>query len=246
MQDHYLFDGTVHSNVAYGLNVRGARRYEIRTRVEKALATAALAGFEQRRADTLSGGESKRAAIARALVLRPEVLLLDEPTANIDRRNTELIEETVGRLKEEGLTVVMTTHDFSQAYKLGDNMISLVAGKLVDVSPENVFPCTISGRQARVAPDVVVNVSSTKEGPAHIAIDPEDVILSLTELSSSARNCLAGTIKRVSMEDALVKVYIDVGTELTSLITGDSLEKLKLKPGMRIYATFKAAAVHVL
>ena len=246
MQDHYLFEGSVFSNIAYGLRIRGVKDPGLRRSIDTALEITALQGFGPRRAGTLSGGESKRVAIARALVLKPEVLLLDEPTANIDRRNTELIEDTVQQLKSEGLTVVMTTHDFSQAYKLGDSMVSLVSGKVVDVSPENIFPCMISGNEATIAPGVALAVQCERSGPAHVAIDPRGVILSLSELNSSARNCLAGKVVRISVEDSLVKVYVDVGTEIVSIITEDSLESLKLRPGTSVYAVFKTVSVRVL
>jgi tungstate transport system ATP-binding protein len=246
MQDHYLFDGSVSSNIAYGLRIRGTKGPKARRLIERALDTAALPEFGLRRADTLSGGESKRVAIARALVLKPDVLLLDEPTANIDKRNTHLIEDTIQRLKSEGLTVVMTTHDFDQAFKLGDTMVSLVAGKVADVSPENIFPCTLSNNRAAIAPGVVVTVQSGRTGPAHVAIDPSDMILSLSELDSSARNCLSGRVVRISVEDTIVKVYVDVGIEIVAVITEDSLRDLELRPGASVYATFKVTSVRVL
>ncbi|MFQ5905815.1 MAG: ABC transporter ATP-binding protein [bacterium] len=246
MQDHYLFDGSVSSNVSYGLRVRRMGAPLIEQSVKSALEAVGLAGFEQRRGNTLSGGESKRVAIARAVALSPEVLLLDEPTANIDKRNSEMIEEIIVRLKSEGITIIMTTHDFSQACRLSDNMISLVTGRIVDASPENIFPCNISHQTATLSSGLTIHVATSKSGRAHIAIDPDDILLSLGELKSSARNSIQGIIRRILIEDSLVKVYVDVGTEFASVITRDSLEKLALSPGVGVYLTFKANSVRVL
>ncbi|TET81825.1 ATP-binding cassette domain-containing protein [candidate division TA06 bacterium] len=246
IQDHYLFDGSVGMNVSYGLRARRHDPSFIKRSVSSALDEVGLGGFEHRRTDTLSGGESKRVAIARSVVLEPEVLLLDEPTANIDKISSEMIEQIALRLKSEGMTVIMSTHDFHQAYRLSDNMVSLVAGKMVDVSPENVFPCSILNNVATLKCGINISVATLKEGKGHIAIDPQDVLLSLEELESSARNCIPGTIKRISLEDSLVNVYLDIGTELVSSITRGSLEELRLSPGLKVYATFKATSVRVL
>jgi len=246
MQDHYLFDGSVSSNVSYGLRVRRTRAPHVEKSVRSALEAVGLAGFENRRTDTLSGGEGKRVAIARAVVLNPEVLLLDEPTANIDRRNSEVIEKIIIRLKSEGITIIMTTLDFAQAYRLSDNMISLVSGRLAEVSPENIFPCQISDQIAALSPRLSIYVPTSRSGRAHIAVDPEDIIISMQELESSARNCMEGIVRRISIEDSLVKVYVDVGVELVSVITRNSLERLGLSPGVRVHLTFKASSVRVL
>ena len=88
-QSPYLFEGTVYDNVAFGLKARGIQGEAQRRRVDKALDTAGLPGFRDRKARELSGGEAQRVAMARALVLEPEVLLLDEPLANIDRETPD-------------------------------------------------------------------------------------------------------------------------------------------------------------
>ncbi len=246
MQDHYLFAGTVSYNIAYGLRVRRSPRPALDEATRVSLEAVGLVGFEKRKAQTLSGGESKRVAIARAIALRPEVLLLDEPTANIDKRSSELIEQVIVGFKNEGRTVVMTTHDFSQAYRLGDSMLSLFAGKATDVSPENIFPCDIRDGIAALGPQTKVRVQTELSGKAHIAIDPKDIIISTEKLKSSARNSLRGTVKRISIEDELVKVYVDAGVELVSVITSDSLRELSLVPRSPVYLTFKATSVRIL
>ena len=110
-QSPYLFGGTVSRNVAYGLKARGIAGDAVLRAVDRALETVALEGFRDRDARELSGGEAQRVAMARALALDPEVLLLDEPLANIDRETAGLLEAVIASLPSRGTTVVMTTHD---------------------------------------------------------------------------------------------------------------------------------------
>ncbi len=110
-QSPYLFDGTVFSNVAYGLKVRGVAAGMHRERTGKALEMVGLEGFENRKARALSGGEMQRVALARALVLAPRVLLLDEPLANVDRASAGVIREVIAGLPARGTTVILATHD---------------------------------------------------------------------------------------------------------------------------------------
>jgi tungstate transport system ATP-binding protein len=130
-QSPYLFEGTVHSNVAYGLKARGIPGEERRRAVETALAIVGLQGFGDRRARELSGGETQRVAMARALALAPEVLLLDEPLANIDRETTGLLETVIASLPAQGTTVVMTTHNPDHPGRLNGETIFLEGGRVV-------------------------------------------------------------------------------------------------------------------
>ncbi|MCM2359308.1 MAG: ATP-binding cassette domain-containing protein [Geobacteraceae bacterium] len=139
-QAPYLFNGSVAGNVAFGLRMRGIRGEEQHRRVEEALDLVGLAGFGQRRARELSGGEAQRVAMARALVLRPRVLLLDEPLANVDRQTSDLLEKLVVALPGQGTTVIMTTHDPEHPDRLGGELIHLVAGELAGPAPAAASP----------------------------------------------------------------------------------------------------------
>jgi tungstate transport system ATP-binding protein len=130
-QSPYLFGGTVYANVAFGLKIRGIRGEKQQRIVEKALTVVGLPGFGERNARELSGGEAQRVAMARALALKPEVLLLDEPLANIDRETTGLLESVIATLPAQGTTVVMTTHDPQLPGRLNGETIYLEGGKLV-------------------------------------------------------------------------------------------------------------------
>lgn len=124
----YLFAGSVFENIAYGLTVRGINGAEQRQRVDEALALTNLAGFERRNALQLSGGEIRRVAMARALALKPQVLLLDEPLANVDHETAQLLESLIISLPRQGVCTIMTTHEPNHADRLGGRTIHLVAG----------------------------------------------------------------------------------------------------------------------
>jgi len=130
-QSPYLFGGSVHDNVAFGLKVRGIPGEERRRIVDRALDGAGLQGFRDRKARELSGGEAQRVAMARALALEPEVLLLDEPLANIDRETAGLLESVIASLPARGTTVVMTTHDPDHPGRLNGESIHLEGGRHV-------------------------------------------------------------------------------------------------------------------
>jgi tungstate transport system ATP-binding protein len=128
-QSPYLFAGTVATNIAFGLKARGIERRELRPRVAESLARVGLTGFEERRIGQLSGGEAQRVALARALALQPEVLLLDEPLANVDKETARIIEPLLAGLPASGTTVVMSTHDPRLGEGLGSQAIHLRDGK---------------------------------------------------------------------------------------------------------------------
>jgi tungstate transport system ATP-binding protein len=130
-QSPYLLTGTVYDNLAFGLKLRGIRGKEQQKRIGSTLEMVGLSGFERRKTDKLSGGEVQRVALARALVLEPEVLLLDEPTANIDSKGLQAFEELIGGLPGYGVTVVFSTHDLTQPERLGGEMISIENGRLL-------------------------------------------------------------------------------------------------------------------
>ncbi len=133
-----LLNTSVAANVAFGLNVRGRRDAD--DEIHAALEQVGLADKARQLARTLSGGEAQRVALARAMVLRPRVLLLDEPTANLDPYNVGLIEDIVIKLNETTkATLVVVTHNVFQARRLAHRVGLLLDGQLVEVSNVNTF-----------------------------------------------------------------------------------------------------------
>jgi tungstate transport system ATP-binding protein len=133
-----LLNRTIESNVKFGLELRGIRN--AKERVHAALAEVGLDHLAHQKAHTLSGGEAQRVALARAIVLQPEVLLLDEPTANLDPYNVGLIEKIVLHLNQtHNTTLVLVTHNVFQAKRLAQQVALLLDGKVVEVSDTDTF-----------------------------------------------------------------------------------------------------------
>lgn len=129
-QSPYLFHETVFSNVAFGLAARGIDGPEQRRLVSKALETVGLEGFAHRQARALSGGEAQRVAMARAIALRPRVLLLDEPFANVDRETAWVLRDVILVLAACGTTVVTATHEMIPPCEAGVRIVRLAGGRL--------------------------------------------------------------------------------------------------------------------
>lgn len=141
LQKPTLFNTTVYENVACPLKLRKLPKREIHKRVNEVLGLVGMSEKAGQRALTLSGGEAQRIAIARALVTKPEVLLLDEPTANLDPANVEMIEKLISYARNNnGTTVVIVTHNMFQARRLGENITFILNGTVVETgSSEKIF-----------------------------------------------------------------------------------------------------------
>jgi tungstate transport system ATP-binding protein len=132
-QNPYLFDTNVEGNVAYGLKMRNISKSQMRVTVSGCLARVGLSGFEKRSARELSGGEIQRVAIARALAICPQVLLLDEPTANVDMQTLSILEPLLKELNACSETsIIMATHDIDQADRLAHKVFTLQYGRIVN------------------------------------------------------------------------------------------------------------------
>jgi tungstate transport system ATP-binding protein len=130
-QSPYLFHRPVRYNLAYGLKVRGIHGDEQHRRIHEALDLVGLPGFARRNARELSGGEQQRVAIARALVLQPKVMLMDEPTSNMDKKSIETFDALIPTLKEKNITIIQATHMPDQPGRLGSEVIAMVHGRVV-------------------------------------------------------------------------------------------------------------------
>ncbi len=127
------------ANVAYGLKLAGATSRECEMRARDVLDAVGLADVAERPARVLSGGEQQRLALARAWALGPEVLFLDEPTANLDPGAARDVETLIGQIRAGGTKIVMTTHNLGQARRLGDEILFLNQGRLVERTPVGQF-----------------------------------------------------------------------------------------------------------
>ena len=152
-QEASLFDASVARNVEYGLRIRRSWRDRLRDElrsivrsngradaVEEALDVVGLADVPDQHAGSLSGGEAQRVSFARALAYDPDVLLLDEPTSDLDPRNTAVIEDAIGEARDRGIGVVVATHDMHQAERVADRVAVLLDDDIAELGPtETIF-----------------------------------------------------------------------------------------------------------
>jgi len=147
-QEPSLFNAPVRRNVAYGIRVRKPWSERLRLgvgglvgneplaeSVQTALESVGLAHKAGQNALTLSGGEAQRVAFARALAVDPEIVLLDEPTSNLDPRNTAVLEDAIRRASDRGVTCVLATHDMNQAERVSDHVAFIFDGEVVETGP---------------------------------------------------------------------------------------------------------------
>ena len=246
-QKPFLFKTTVYNNVAYGLKIRGEANENVKEKINKSLEMVGLPGFEKRDSHQLSGGEAQRVVIARALALEPDILFLDEPTANIDMRHIDVIERIIKKINHKTkTTVIFTTHDLSQAYRLADRIISLLDGKLVSHVPENIFRGKIIHEDKKqwfnIMENIRFSIVTEKRGMAYIYIDPGDIIVSCQKFYSSARNSFNGKIIKISQQNNLIRLVVDIGIDLVCNITYDSFQEMGINIGSKVCLTFKASS----
>ena len=133
-----LLNRSVQANVAFGLQLRGERHYQ--ARVQAVMTQLGLADLAKQNTRTLSGGEAQRVSLARAMVLDTEVLLLDEPTANLDPYNVNLMENAIRTMNQEQLkTIILVTHNVFQAHRLAQRTALLLEGRLIEMAQTKDF-----------------------------------------------------------------------------------------------------------
>ena len=265
-----LFSTNVHNNVAFGLKMRKLPKNLIKEEVQNALNLVKLEGFEKRSAKKLSGGEQQRVALARALVLKTKLILLDEPTANLDPKNALIVEEVIATVNRElKTTIVMATHNMFQAKTLPHRIALINDGKITEVGApaeifgklsknlasfaavDNTFTGTAKATTAGttlvdIGNGVQIEVTVQRQGEASVFISPQDIILSKSAVESSARNVFKGRITEISDLGSLVKLKVDVGKSFTVQITKRSFSEMELNLNAEVYIAFKASSVQVL
>jgi tungstate transport system ATP-binding protein len=219
-----LFTGPVWKNVEYGMKVRGVPANQRHPRVIEMLDLVGMQDFYHADAHSLSGGETKRIALARALALRPEVLLCDEPGANVDKENQEIILGILGTINEtEQTSVIFSTHYLSQGRSLADHTLMLEHGTLADIIHENIYRaliierengrvrCQVAGRQLLSLPEAIVPPGQTA---FKLQIDPEDIHISTEKEASPTTNIVTGHVININQDRGRVRIGLSLGLKL--------------------------------
>ena len=264
-QDHLLFPHlSVTENVAFGLRTRGARRAAARTAAVSWLDRVGLAGLGDRRPGELSGGQAQRAALARALVGEPRLLLLDEPLSALDARTRLTVRaELRQHLAAFGGSTVLVTHDPVDAMALADRVVVVEDGRVVQAgTPAEVarrprtdyvarlvglvlLPGVGAGTAVSLDGGGSVSVAEPAEGPVFVAVRPESVALYLSRPEGSPRNVWPASVVAATPHGSVVRCDLAGEVPLTADVTATSFAELGLAPGVPVWATVKASDVAV-
>ena len=254
-QSYALFPHmTVARNIAFGLEMRKIPKAEIASRVKEAIALVHLAGKEEHRPSQLSGGQQQRVALARALVIRPSILLLDEPLSNLDAKlRDEMRNEIRDIQKRLGITAIFVTHDQVEALTMCDKVVVMNQGRLEQVGmpvdlyekPATSFVASFVGRTNRLAAtarDGVValgdlNLAAPRglSGPVEVMIRPHRITLAPDAATSGAGDLrLQGTIARAIFAGDILQYDVDVAGQLFSVELATRGGEIVLEPGRAV------------
>jgi len=244
-QQPYPLAGTVEDNLALALTLQGIKHQQ-RPLIDRALQLTHTQHLAKQKANTLSGGELRRMAIARAIVYEPEVLLLDEPFSHLDTTSANELENVIETLKSSGkITIIFSTHNQLQGLSLATRTLSLVNGRLSKTPLLNLFNGNIDKGRFNTN-TLTIEVTQSIDNAKHIAIHPNDIVLSLTPFSNtSMRNQFSGEVVLIAAEQTTVRVEIDCGERFQTIISRESHNHLNIQLGDSVWLGFKASAVEL-
>lgn len=272
-QKPYFWRETVAYNVGLGLKLRGVSRADSHRRVVDVCRQLRIDELLSQPVTSLSGGQTQRVSLARALVLEPEILFLDEPTANLDADSRADLRDDLERVvRERAASVFMITHDRNEALYLADRVGVLRDGRLVQIgtptdiyeNPADPYTARLTGAEfsifgrvlERAERTLTVDVAGTElralgsadpGDTVKIAYRPEDLVLGPPDVTGpdlSIRNLVYATIRDRRDLGGLVRLRLDGPAPLVALVTAEAAEQLDLVPGKRTSVRIKATALH--
>lgn len=272
-QDFAVFPHlTVRANIGYPLKAAGVSKVESEDAINTVAAKLDISHLLHRKPETLSGGELQRVAIARTLVLKPLILLLDEPLSSLDAQLRSEIRALLRKLNREGQTIVHVTHDYEEAISLAKNVAIIHKGVIVQTgnptqvfqNPKSPFIAELTG----VRNFFEVNVGSVagsdlrcgvtpkgldikfyggEEGASgYILIDDKTIFLSAQQTDTSALNSLKGEVVEIIPSRFGYEVVVDTGEKIFVAVTAESIHHLGIAPGKTVWLAFKASSVRFI
>jgi len=255
---------TALDNVAFGPRSQGARRRTARATARSWLTRLGVEDLADRRPNQLSGGQSQRVAVARALAARPRMLLLDEPLSALDVGVAMALRLELARhLAEYDGVSLLVTHDALDAMTLANRVLVIDDGRVAqDGTPAevarqpatdhvarlvglNVLRGLSSGTSIRLTDGTTLVSATPAHGQVSACFSPSAVTLTLEEPRGSARNRWLGAVTTLAPHGSAVRVHLDATTGLIADVTPASATQLGLTPGAKVWATVKATEIAV-
>lgn len=270
-QDFALFPHkTVKENILYPLNISGFSKSDKKAKLDEIAKRMNIVQLLGRMPGTLSGGEMQRVALARTLIKKPEILLLDEPLSSLDVQLRSDLRALLKDINKMGQTIIHVTHDYDEAIALGnkvaviDNGAIIQSGTIQSVfkNPESEFVANFIGVRnffksnlqhtngktiAKIngATEICL-LSDEKEGEGYVMIRDEDILIYDKKPDSSAMNNFSGIIKQAVPARLGMEIAIQSSLLFWVLVTHESYERMQLKQGREVWVSFKASAVRFL
>ena len=258
---------TVYENIAYPLRCRKLKNVQIHKRVAELAEDFAIIYLFKRKVQTLSGGESQRVSLARAVASEPRCLLLDEPISSLDVKSRPQMRALLRKINARGQAIVHVTHDYTEAVSLGTHIAVMEDGKIAQAGtveevfrrPKSEFIARFVGIRnffkGRLEDSHQTNtkrfntnglslsvLTDSAGSQGYVCVRSEDVTIGNTAERTSARNNFEGTIVDIVPVGVGVEVIVDIGTEIAALITNESVNALGLCCGKKVWISFKASA----
>lgn len=252
-QTPILFTTTVYKNLEFALKIRKTPKDERSGIIHDALRLVGMNDFADYKAHRLSGGETQRVAIARALCCNPQVILFDEPTANVDVENQTAIENVIRKINgEQKITVVMTTHNHIQAARLADKILFLHQGRFVQSVYENIFSGEIrsngNGKSwCVISNNVQLPIQTDISGKCRISVDPTRVypVGEGVEVGKSV-DAMNARVIQITDEGSMIRVLIDIGVPLNLQLPKKVYTESPFLVGADIMIRYAEDAVEVI
>jgi tungstate transport system ATP-binding protein len=253
-QEPFLLKRSVFNNVSYGLQIRGVKEH-LFERVSQSLAQVGLDGrdFAQRPSYALSGGEAQRVALAARLILKPEVLLLDEPTASIDALSAQLIQDAALKAQHDwGTTLIIASHDWQWLYEVSDTVLHLFKGRFFGTGRENIllgpWKRSTDGSWGKALSDGQrLRVPDPPAEDAAAVIEDIRVLDHHHAGSQGAAACiLSGLVTRLALEKASGSIRASIlvaGLPFTVVLPRPHIQEQGVYPGRRVQLAYNWALI---
>jgi len=269
-QDYAIFPHmSVYNNIAYPLKSKKINSKEIRELVNTCAHDLNISHILNRSPKTLSGGELQRVALARTLILKPDLLLLDEPLSSLDIQLRKELRSLLRKLNKNGQTIIHVTHDYEDAVSLANKIAVMHEGTVVqsgtpeDIfqNPKSEFVAEFTGTKnffkARIESQgkenlkkayinsklIIFLYTETESGEGFIKIRNKNIVLSDKKIEMSTQNTFKGKVLEIIPAHFGFEILIDIGVELSVLISKESLEKFNIQEEKYMWVSFKASSV---